>query len=60
MKKVRIGLIGVGGICNGVHIPGYLKCEECEIVAICDINENALEKIEAFKKSMLEVVEGVE
>ena len=44
MKKVRIGLIGVGGICNGVHIPGYLKCEECEIVAICDINENALEK----------------
>lgn len=44
MKKVRIGLIGTGGICNGVHIPGYLECADCEITAICDINPEALGK----------------
>lgn len=44
MKKVRIGLIGVGGIMNGVHIPGYLECPDCEITAICDIRPEALEK----------------
>lgn len=44
MEKVRIGLIGTGGICNGAHIPGYLQCEDCEITAICDINPKALEK----------------
>ena len=44
MSKIRIGLIGVGGIMNGIHIPGYLACEDCEITAICDINPAALEK----------------
>jgi len=44
MKKVRIGLIGTGGIMNGAHIPGYLGCEDCEITAICDINPAALQK----------------
>lgn len=44
MNKVRIGLIGVGGIMNGVHIPGYLSCDDCEITAICDIDPAALEK----------------
>lgn len=43
MKKVRIGLIGAGGIANGVHIPGYLAIpEECEITALCDIRQDAL------------------
>ena len=41
MKK-RIGLIGVGGIMNGAHIPGYLADENCEITAIADISEAAL------------------
>lgn len=44
MDKVRIGLIGTGGICNGAHIPGYLACDCCEITAICDINPAALKK----------------
>jgi len=44
MKKIRIGLIGTGGIMNGVHIPGYLNCPECEISAIADNNPAALEK----------------
>ena len=44
MKNIRIGLIGCGGIMNGAHIPGYLKDENCEITAICDIKESALQK----------------
>ncbi|MGI6634890.1 MAG: Gfo/Idh/MocA family protein [Christensenellales bacterium] len=44
MKKVRVGLVGTGGICNGAHIPGYLQCEDCEITAICDISEEALNR----------------
>ncbi len=37
MKKVRIGIIGNGGICKGAHIGGYLKDDRVEIVALCDI-----------------------
>ena len=44
MKKIRIGLIGTGGICKGAHIPGYLECGDCEITAICDIDEGALSR----------------
>lgn len=42
MEKIRIGLIGVGGIMNGAHIPQYAQCSGCEITAICDISEEAL------------------
>ena len=45
MKKVRIGIVGVGGIASGVHVPGYHETENCEIVAICDIDEERLEKM---------------
>ena len=44
MDKIRIGLIGCGGIMNGAHIPGYLNDKNCEITAICDISEAALER----------------
>ncbi len=37
MKKLRIGIIGNGGICKGAHIGGYLKDDRVEIVALCDI-----------------------
>lgn len=39
MKKIRIGIIGNGGICKGAHIPTYLKDERVEIVGVCDIIE---------------------
>jgi predicted dehydrogenase len=38
-KKVRVGLIGLGSI-SYAHEAGYLEMgEACEIVALCDINE---------------------
>ena len=44
MEKVRIGLVGTGGICNATHIPGYQQCPDCVITAVCDINEARLHK----------------
>ncbi len=47
-KKVRIGVIGTGGIANGAHLPGYSQIpDDCEIFAICDIDPVALEKTSA-------------
>lgn len=45
MKKLSCGIIGTGGIANNKHIPGYLKLkDDVEIVALCDIDEEALNK----------------
>ncbi|MEH7302303.1 Gfo/Idh/MocA family protein [Neobacillus drentensis] len=39
MKKLRIGIIGVGGIAQGRHIPAFLQLRDvCEITALCDVN----------------------
>ena len=36
-KKVRIGIIGCGGIANGKHMPALKAIDACEMVAFCDI-----------------------
>lgn len=47
-KKVKIGVIGTGGIANAQHLPGYaLIPDECEIYALCDIDPEALAKTAA-------------
>lgn len=38
MSKVKVGIIGTGGISNE-HINAYLKNEDVELYAFCDINE---------------------
>ena len=43
MKKLKAAVIGVGGISKH-HIQGYLKCENVELYAFCDINEEQLKK----------------
>lgn len=35
--KVRIGIIGCGGIANGKHMPALKKLKNAEMVAFCDI-----------------------
>lgn len=42
MNTVRIGIIGTGGVANYRHINELLKCENAKIVALCDVDENAL------------------
>lgn len=39
MKKVKIGVIGAGGIATSVHMPSLSEIENCEVVAICDLHE---------------------
>lgn len=38
-KKVRVAIIGCGGIANGKHIPGLSRLDNVELVAFCDIIE---------------------
>lgn len=39
-KKIKVGLIGTGGIARGCHIPGYQSIpNDCEIIWACDVNE---------------------
>ena len=37
MKKMRIGIIGCGGIANGKHMPSLAKLKNVQMVAFCDI-----------------------
>ncbi len=37
MRKVKVGIIGCGGIATGKHMPGLKKVEGVEMVAFCDI-----------------------
>ncbi|RXT15362.1 Gfo/Idh/MocA family protein [Ammoniphilus sp. CFH 90114] len=43
-KKVRIGIIGCGGIAFGKHMPSLAKLEVVEMVAFCDVNEEKAEE----------------
>lgn len=38
MKKLKIGIIGAGGI-SEVHIAGYKECENVKLHVICDVDE---------------------
>lgn len=44
MDKIKIGVIGVGGISNE-HIQAYQKNPNVELYAFCDINEEQLKKM---------------
>ena len=42
---LKIGLVGVGGI-SGAHIPAWDGMENAELVALCDIRPERMEKYE--------------
>ena len=37
IRRARIGVIGAGGIANGVHLPSLHELDEVQITAICDL-----------------------
>ncbi len=43
-KKIRVGIVGCGGIANGAHFPAYLREKRVEVVALCDIIPERAEK----------------
>lgn len=44
MSKVRIGIVGVGLI-GQTHLSNYAKIQDAEVVAVCDINEQAAQAV---------------
>lgn len=51
---LKIGIIGAGKICQGCHLPAYDKLDNVEIVAICDIDKEKLDKMaERYPKARL-------
>ena len=47
MEKIKIGIVGCGGIANGKHLPAISRNGNFEIVAFCDI---LIERAEEAKK----------
>jgi predicted dehydrogenase len=46
VEKVRVGIIGVGGIATSAHIPAYQKLADAvEIVAVCDVDEKRVKQV---------------
>ncbi len=47
MERIRIGIIGCGGIANGKHMPALAKDKRAEMVAFCDILPEKAQKAAA-------------
>ena len=43
-KTLKMAVIGCGNIMNDCHLPGYIKMDNVEIVAFCDIIKERAEK----------------
>ena len=42
MNKVKVALIGAGGMANGVHYPSVTSFDDVQIVGLCDLVEEKL------------------
>ncbi|HMN31234.1 MAG TPA: Gfo/Idh/MocA family oxidoreductase, partial [Caldilineaceae bacterium] len=42
--KVRVAMIGAGGMANNVHYPSLASFADVEIAAICDLDERRLQE----------------
>jgi len=63
MKKVKIGIVGTGGISGFVHLPGLKLLPNVEFVAACDTDEELLDnavKTYGFKESYTDYKEMLE
>ena len=38
--KIRVGVVGTGGIANGFHIPSFMAHPNAKVIAICDVDEH--------------------
>jgi len=44
-KPLTVGIVGAGGIARNHHVPSYLRCENVDVVAACDISKAALDQM---------------
>ncbi len=45
MGKIRVGVIGSGGIFRNLHVPYYEMTDRAEIVAVADVKEEAAAEV---------------
>ena len=45
MKRIRVGVIGSGGIFRSLHAPYYEMTDLAEIVAVADVNESSAREV---------------
>jgi virulence factor len=43
VRKIRVGLIGAGGMANRVHYPSLAEFPDVEMAALCDLDEEKLQ-----------------
>ncbi|GFP18910.1 hypothetical protein HKBW3S03_00415 [Candidatus Hakubella thermalkaliphila] len=43
--KLRVGIVGAGGIAQGAHLPAVKKVERAEPIALCDLDSNKAERV---------------
>lgn len=66
MTKLRIGVLGTGGIATERHIPAFKHVKEAEITAVMDVNEERAREtagkfgIEHVCKSLEEMLEKID
>src|SRR4029077_10197603 len=44
--RINVGLIGIGGR-GTAHLNSYTKISECQVAALCDVNQAARERAQA-------------
>lgn len=57
MGKMKVAVIGSGGIAKAVHLPAFAEMENVEVVALCDIKIEKAQKL-AEKYKISEVYEN--
>ena len=66
MEKVKIGMIGAGGLANAVHYPSLADFDDVEIAAISDLDDGRLKstaekyKVEKIYKDYKKMVQEVD
>ncbi|HOJ11889.1 MAG TPA: Gfo/Idh/MocA family oxidoreductase, partial [Clostridiales bacterium] len=49
MKRLKVGIVGIGGIGKGVHLTGWSQNPNTEVIALCDIRlQRAQEAAEQY------------
>lgn len=43
--KLRVGIVGAGGIAQWAHLPAVKKVERAEPIALCDLDSNKAERV---------------
>ena len=52
MKRVKIGVIGAGGIFQAAHLPAYPNVREAKLVSLCDLSEDTLKRAQKITEKV--------